>query len=85
MTHSRYNSNRAFVHDQQLQYSKAESAVRMLSAAFLGIWSMSVIQTIGRLCQPAQDVLGGLLVLDRHFNFPSAIFICHQPLLYTRG
>lgn len=47
------------------------------------MWSMSVGQTIGRLCQPVQDVLGGLHTLERHLNFPSDICKRNQSLLYT--
>lgn len=43
---------------------------------------MSVVQTIGRLRQPVQDVLGGLHNLERHLNFPSDIYKRSRSLLY---
>lgn len=44
---------------------------------------MSVGQTIGRLCQPARDILGGLGgTLGQHLNFPSDLYRSSQSLLY---
>lgn len=45
-------------------------AFQALNTARLRMCGMSLGQTIGRLCQPAQDVLGGLYALERHLNFP---------------
>lgn len=83
MRYSRYKSFRFLSQHwpPSIMSSCSTCCVCISSAASLGMWSMPVGQTIGRLCQPARDMLGGLLTLKQHLNSMYCIF--HQPSLYT--